>query len=62
MLAEKAAADKAAKEAAKVAEKERKAVEAAEAKRYPIEDLELLAEQSAKAAAAGTLLHHHLPA
>ena len=54
-MAEKVAADKAAKEAARAAERERKAMEAAEAKRYPIDDLELLGEQSAKAATAGAL-------
>ena len=53
LTAQKASAEKAAKEAARQAEKERKAAEAAEAKRYPLEDLELLAEQRAKALAAG---------
>ena len=55
LTAEKVAADKAAKEAARIAEKERKAAELAEAKRYPLEDLELLAELKAKALAAGML-------
>ncbi|KAK9806531.1 hypothetical protein WJX73_007900 [Symbiochloris irregularis] len=54
LTAEKVAADKAAREAARLVEKERKAAEAAEAKRYPLEDLELLAELRAKALAAGT--------
>lgn len=53
---EKRAEEKRQREAARAAEKERKREEALEAKRYPMEDLQLLDELKQKAAAQGGLL------
>ena len=51
--AEKKAEEKKAREEARLIERERKKADALEAKRYPMEDLQLLQEVSAKAASEG---------
>ena len=53
LAAEKKAEEKKAREEARLIEKERKKAEALEAKRYPMEDLQLLQELSAKAGLEG---------
>ena len=51
--AEKKAEEKKAKEGARLIERERKKADALEAKRYPMEDLQLLQELTAKADSEG---------
>lgn len=52
--AEKKAEEKKAREEARLIERERKKAEALEAKRYPMEDMQLLQELLAKAESEGT--------